>query len=123
MKNNQYADYILDLLEPLGNIKARTMFGGVGIYNNGIFFALITGNILYFKVDGTNRPKYEALGSKPFSYEGNNGKRVTLSYWEVPGDILENRDQLSQWVELAVKAASQAKKPANKLTPLYPAIK
>ena len=114
MKNNHYASYILDLLEPLGNIKARKMFGGFGIYKDGVFFALIADNILYFKVDNNNRSLYESMGSKPFSYEGKNKKIVTMSYWEVPVDILENSTKLAQWVQQAVKAASLAKKSVKK---------
>jgi DNA transformation protein len=114
MKNNDYACYVLDLLEPLGNIKSRKMFGGFGIYKGGIFFALIIDNILYFKVDESNRLQYESLDSKPFSYEGKNKKMITLSYWEVPIDILENNSKLAQWVEQAVKAAIKAKKPVKK---------
>lgn len=114
MKNNDYAYYVLDLLEPLGNIKSRKMFGGFGIYKSDIFFALIIDNILYFKVDESNRSQYESLDSKPFSYEGKNGKMISMSYWEVPIDILENNSKLTQWVELAVKAAIKSKKLSKK---------
>ncbi len=110
MKTNQYVDYVLDLLAPLGGIKARKMFGGYGIYKDGVFFALIFDNILYFKVDDKSRSQYESFGSKPFSYEGKNGKMVTISYWEVPVDILEDRTQLEQWLEKAVLAVKRTKK-------------
>ncbi len=80
MLNNQYIDYVLDLLSPLGNIKARKMFGGYGIYKDSIFFAIIIENILYFKVGDGNRSQYESYGSKPFSYEGKAKKMVTMSY-------------------------------------------
>lgn len=105
-----YANYILDLLLPLGNMKARKMFGGFGIYKNGIFFALIINNILYFKVDDTNQSDYESFGSKPFTYTNKNEKLVSMSYWEVPIDILENHDAIAKWVEKAVQAAQLAKK-------------
>lgn len=113
-KNNNYASYILDLLEPLGNIRSRKMFGGFGIYKNDIFFALIIDDTVYFKVDDGNRSKYEFCDSKPFSYEGKNGKMISMSYWEVPIDILENSSKLTQWVEEAIKAAIKAKKPVKK---------
>ena len=110
MNHNQYVDYILDLLLPLGNIKVRKMFGGYGIYQGGIFFAIISDNILYFKVGDNNRSLYEKHDSKPFSYEGKHGKIITMSYWEVPIDVLENPTQLALWVRDAVNAASSAKK-------------
>lgn len=114
MKNNHYADYILDLLQPIGNIMARKMFGGFGIYKDNIFFALIINNILYFKVDENNRSLYEAHDSEPFSYEGKNKKIITMSYWEVPINVLEDDTKLKQWVQQAVNAAILAKKPAKK---------
>jgi TfoX/Sxy family transcriptional regulator of competence genes/predicted nucleotidyltransferase len=113
-KNNNYTEYIIALLEPLGHIKARKMFGGFGIYQGDIFFALIANDTLYFKVDDNSRPLYESYSSKPFFYEGKDGKRVTMSYWEVPVDIFENSPKLAQWVEQAVNAATQSKKPAKK---------
>ena len=110
MAVNGYANYILDILLPLGNMRARKMFGGFGIYKNGIFFALIINNILYFKVDVTNQSDYESFGSKPFTYTNKNDKLVSMSYWEVPIDILENQNKLEQWVEKAVQAAQRVKK-------------
>ncbi len=114
MPHNQYIDYVLDLLSPLGNIKARKMFGGYGIYKDNIFFALIIDNILYFKVGADNQYRYESYGSKPFSYEGKNKKMVTMSYWELPMDILEDNTKLAQWVQQAVEDAIKAKKPTEK---------
>src|SRR5690349_4790260 len=110
MKNNGYRDYVLDLLAPFGPIRARAMFGGHGIYKDGIFFALIAEDILYFKVDDQNRPAYQAAGSKPFTYEGKNGKPIAMSYWELPVDVLEDHDHLGQWVNEAVAAARRSKK-------------
>ncbi len=114
MNNNNYTDYIFDLLEPLGDIKVRKMFGGFGIYQHDIFFALIIDNILYFKVNDTNRPHYEALDSRPFTYESKNKKIVTMSYWEVPIEVLENNMKLAEWVQQAVQAANLSKKPVKK---------
>jgi DNA transformation protein len=85
------------------------MFGGYGFYKDGIFFALIIADILYFKVDDVNLADYKANGSQPFSYVNKNGKRVAMSYWKVPGDILENNDKLTQWVEKSIAAARRAK--------------
>lgn len=105
MSNSGYVDYILDILSPLGNIKARKMFGGYGIYKDGVFFALIIEDVLYFKVGDANRPIYEASHSKPFSYIRPDGKSVAMSYWEVPDDVLENHHKLAQWVEESVAVA------------------
>lgn len=109
MANDNFTTYILDLLLPLGGIKARKMFSGVGIYKDGIFFALIADNILYFKVDQEMQAVYKAIGSKPFTYT-RKGKLVALSYWKLPVDILENQEKLAQYVKAAVQAAQRAKK-------------
>ena len=114
MKNNRYVDYVLDILAPLGSIKARAMFGGHGIYKDGIFFALIADDVLYFKVDDHNRLAYQEHGSKPFTYEGKNGKAVTMSYWEVPVDVLEDYNKLEEWVAEALATARRSKKPGKK---------
>jgi len=110
MSNNHYVDYILDILSPIGGIKARKMFGGYRIYKNGIFFALIAEDVLYFKVDDSNRADYESHGSKPFTYEGKSKKTVVMSYWQVTEDILEDHNELALWVAKALKVATKAKK-------------
>lgn len=110
MHYSTYVTYVLDLLVPLGAIKIRKMFGGYGIYKDDIFFALIAENILYFKVAESNYSIYESHGSAPFSYE-RQGKIVALkSYWQVPVDILENREKFLEWALLAIKTAKQDKK-------------
>jgi DNA transformation protein and related proteins len=109
-KNSGYIEYLLDILSSLGDIKTRKMFGGYGIYKNGVFFAIIVGEMLYFKVDAHNLPDYEKYDSKPFSYEGKNKKTITMSYWEVPADVLEDHSLLELWVRKAVMAAQRAKK-------------
>lgn len=111
MAQNHFIDHVLDLLSPFGTIKARKMFGGYGIYKDSIFFAIIINNVLYFKVGDENKTHYEALGSKPFTYEGKNKKMVTMSYWELPMDILEDSNELAEWVRQAVADAVKAKKP------------
>jgi DNA transformation protein len=109
MSTPGYVDYILDVLSSLGNIKARKMFGGYGIYKNATFFALIIDDVLYFKVGDANLPAYKAKKSKPFSYTSKNGKSVAMSYWELPSDILEDHQELARWVEKSVAVAQAAK--------------
>jgi DNA transformation protein and related proteins len=108
--NNSYATYILDLLSHLDNISMRKMFGGYGIYQHGIIFGIIINDIVYFKVDESNQKLYTAYNSEPFSYEGKNKKRITLSYWQVPSEILENRLELENWVDLSVSISQRVKR-------------
>ena len=91
-------------------ITARAMFGGHGLYKDGVIFGLIADDQLYFKTGESNQKDYEAAGSQPFTYEAKKKKRVAMSYWEVPSDVLENRDEMRLWVNKAVKASLKSRK-------------
>ncbi|HSB11732.1 MAG TPA: TfoX/Sxy family protein [Blastocatellia bacterium] len=101
--NEQYLEYVVDQLSCIGPIAAKRMFGGVGLYQDGLFFGLIGGDVLYFKVDDEHRPAYLAAGAKPFQPYGEESR--SMSYYEVPVDVLEDIDQLKLWAGWAVEAA------------------
>ena len=108
-RNTEYRDYILyDVLGGMSGITSRGMFGGFGLYKEGIFFGIITNNTLYFKVDEENKPLYEEYGSTPFQYE-KKGETVALSYWEVPLAILESPQDIENWVNEACEAQKRKK--------------
>ena len=88
-------------------VRGRAMFGGVGIYSGELFFALIADDTLYFKVDDTNRPDFEARGMHPFRPMGAEGE--VMQYYAVPEDLLEDPDSLRLWVERALAAARRKK--------------
>jgi len=97
-----YKNYVVeDLLGHLEHVRARAMFGGYGLYLKGAFFAIIVDDgELRFKVNDTNRAQYEALGSGPFIYTGHkNIKPVTMSYYLVPNEVLEDRERLTERAE------------------------
>jgi DNA transformation protein len=99
------------VLEQLGRgvqgIRGRSMFGGVGIYAGHLFFALIADDTLYFKVDESNRPEFEARGMGPFQPYGEEGER--MQYYRVPDELLDDAEALSQWAEKAILVARRAK--------------
>ena len=102
--SDEYLTYVSDQLGGLGFIESRRMFGGVGIYCDGLFFAIVADDVLYFKVDDSNRGDYEEAGSeafRPFPDKSN-----VMGYYEVPVDVLENRDLLRQWAEKAIRVAA-----------------
>ncbi len=101
--SEEYLDYVLDQLKWVGPITAKKMFGGVGLYLNGVFFALIAEDVLYFKVDDSNRPDYEAAGMGPFKPFGE--KSYTMQYYEVPVDVLEDMEMLRIWANKALAVA------------------
>lgn len=88
------------------------MFGGLGIYWEGWFFALIDDDTLYFKVDDSTRPDFEALGSTAFDPFKNG--QLMRGYFGVPGEVLEDRDRLTQWRERSVGVARSAKRKKSK---------
>lgn len=83
------------------------MFGGVGLYAGEHFFALVADDTLYFKVDPSTRPDFEARGMGPFRPFGDAGG--TMQYYQVPEDLLEDPDALRPWVEKAVEIARKKK--------------
>ena len=100
--SKDYLAYVVEQLERVTRVTTRRMFGGVGIYADALFFALIDDDTLYFKVDDTNRPDFEAVGMGPFRpFED----AQTMQYYEVPADVLEDRAALGEWVGKAVAVA------------------
>jgi len=91
------------------------MFGGYGLYLDGIMLGLIAYDTLYFKVDDGNRDDYIKAGTGPFTYEGKR-RPVQMSYYEIPEAILDDPAALAKWAELAHQAAkrSRAKNPQRR---------
>ena len=101
--------FIIDQLSrAVPSIRARSMFGGVGIYAGDLFFALIDDDTLYLKVDDSNRPDFEARGLRPFRPYGETGEE--MQYYEVPSDLLEDPESLRPWAEKSIAAADRKKK-------------
>jgi DNA transformation protein len=88
-------------------IRARPMFGGVGLYSGEVFFALIADDTVYFKVDDSTRPEFEARGMGPFRPFGDTGG--TMQYYQLPEDLLEDPEALRVWAEKAVAIARMHK--------------
>ena len=96
----EYLSFVLDRLSPIGDIKSRAMFGGYGIFHEGLMFALVSEEVLYFKVSESNRDRYETAQSRPFPHG--------ISYWEVPTDVLEEDTTLHEWANVSIEIAQDA---------------
>jgi len=95
-----FHDYVMaDVLGHIENITSKRMFGGYGIYLDGVIFAIITSDSeLYFKVGDENRAQFETLGSSQFIYKGHKNKKPTpMPYWIVPEEIMEDREKIEEW--------------------------
>jgi len=103
--SEEYLDYVIDQLGCIGEITAKKMFGGVGLYHDALFFGLIASDVLFFKVDDVNRAAYVEAGAAPFQPYGD--ESYSMSYYEVPVDVLEDIDRLREWARAAVAAAER----------------
>lgn len=99
-KHDGFRDFVLDQLADLRGVTARAMFGGYGLYRHHSFFGIIHKGRLYFKVTALTLPCYQAQGMKPFRP---NTKQTLKSFYEVPIEIVENAEALTQWATDAVE--------------------
>lgn len=106
----EFRDFVLDQLTRVPELRARRMFGGIGLYSGRLFFAILAADELFFKVGDSNRARYEAAGSEPFRPLANAKRAVSMSYWRVPIEILEDPAELTEWARAAIEVAAQAKK-------------
>lgn len=113
IKTNAFLSYILDKLEAVGQVHARMMFGGYGLFMHEIMFGIVIYDELYFKVGDNNRPDFEDVSTGPLIYAGKH-KPVTLSYWRVPEYVIEKEIVFQRWVEAAYKAAIDAQEGKKK---------
>lgn len=110
-----YRTFVLEQLERCGlRVRARSMFGGVGLYADEVFFALIADDAVYFKVDDSNRPDFEARGSEPFRPYGEHGE--VMGYFRVAEELLEDPEELRGWADKAVAVARRARRPKSRRT-------
>jgi DNA transformation protein len=85
------------------------MFGGTGIYRDGLIFALAIDDAIYLKTDADCREAFKAAGAHPFSYMRKDGRRAEMTYYSLPEEALDDPDRLASWAELAYSAALRAK--------------
>lgn len=102
--SDEFVSYLIDQLAPFGAVSPRRMFGGHGLFRDRLMIGLIADETLYLKADDACRADFEAAGAVPFTYL-RAGKRVALSYFSVPAEVLDDRDALSSWAEAALAAA------------------
>ena len=100
-KDQDFLEFVLDQLGRLPAVTSRRMFGGIGLYQGPVFFAIIDDGRLYFVTDESTRGRYESRGMEPFQYSP--GKFIR-TYYEVPVDVLEDDTELQSWAREAVAA-------------------
>ena len=99
-------EHVVETLRSFGAVTARRMFGGWGLYHQGVFFALVFGDVLYLKADEENRADFEALGLEPFAFESKRAAGTILtSYRRAPDEALERPEVMARWARSALGAA------------------
>ena len=99
--------FVMDQLAPVRGLDARAMFGGIGLYSDDVFFGILAADVLYFKVDDDSRRAYQSKRMEPFKPFAD--RTMTMSYYAVPPDVLEDSDVLAKWAQRAIGVASKAK--------------
>ena len=89
------------------------MFGGAGVYCDGLMFALVSGGDVYLKCDEGTAGRFRDAGCRPFLYE-REGRQIEMSYWSLPEQALDEAGLLKLYADLALEAARRAKRPRRR---------
>ena len=99
--------FVLEQLAGMESVRPRAMFGGIGLYADDVFFGILAADVLYLKVDDSNRAIYETESMPAFQPYA--GQPTTMSYYQVPARVLEDGDELTAWARTSVRVAAHAK--------------
>ncbi|WAM56497.1 TfoX/Sxy family protein [Vreelandella venusta] len=105
---SEFIANLSDVFVLFGDIQTKRMFGGYGVYRDGLMFALVADDVLYFKVDEHSVGSFIELGMEQFEYE-KSGKRVKMTYYAAPEEIFEDPEHAEEWADRAYKAALRQK--------------
>jgi len=109
--SDSYLAYVLDQLSSLGDVTAKRMFGGVGLFRDGLMFGLIADYVLYLQVDDSNRGTYQAVGMRPFRP---GEKSPVMPYYQVPVGVMEDKETLVTWAQKSLFIATEKAKKKRK---------
>jgi len=107
MGDASYVEFVEDQLQSLGDVTVKRMFGGFGLYRGTVFFGIISGGRLYFKVDERTKREYIDRGMGPFRATP---KQILKTYYEVPVDVLEDDGELTAWAKEAIRCQRDTKR-------------
>jgi DNA transformation protein len=97
--SDEFVDYVVEQLSSWGEVSVRRIFGGAGLYREGIMFAVVADDVAYLKVDASNRGDFLRAGSAPFEPYPDKIKTTIRTYYEIPADVLEDPDELARWAQ------------------------
>ena len=108
-RQSEFVDFVVELLAPIPEVRARAMFGGYGIYQSDTMFAIIVDDQLYFKADDITFKVFTERGLNPFTY-ASRGKTITMQYYEAPPEVFEEPNAMQSLALNAVAAALRTKR-------------
>jgi DNA transformation protein len=101
---NEFVEHVLEMLEGAGDIRARRMFGGYGVYRGDLMFGLIADDVLYLKTDEESVGLFRERGQSPFVYV-KKGEATKTSYWSAPEEMFDDPEEAERWLRIACDAA------------------
>lgn len=109
--NPSFKAFVTEQLAGVGPFSIRGMFGGAGVFADGVMFALIYQDTLYLKADAASAKVFEAEGAKVFTYETKGGTHTIGSYWQAPERLFDDPEEMTKWARRALKIAQSLRKP------------
>ena len=106
-ETQEFVNYVVDLMQSIGPVMAKRMFGGHGIFLDGLMFGLIADGILYLKADKENKTEFTDRGLEAFKYS-KKGKEYNMSYYQAPDEALEDSEVMNHWANYAYNTALKA---------------
>lgn len=100
--DDSFVEYVCDQLADIDAVMYKQMFGGYGLYSGVVFFGIVYDGRLYFKTDDATRGRYLEWESAPFQP---NAKQTLKSYYEVPGELIDDAGELSELANEALNVA------------------
>lgn len=111
------ADWVVEAMAPVGHVTRKRLFGGAALYCDGVAFAILAFDALWFKADGVSDAEWDAIAAPRFTVELDGGKIQSMNYRRAPDDVHDDGDALRRWGGLALAAGHRAlaKKPRRKI--------
>ena len=103
-EEKEFVCYVVDLMQSIGSVSAKSMFGGHGIFLQGLMFGLVADSVLYLKADKETKNEFEAKGLEAFSYN-KKGKEFKMSYYQAPEEALDGAEEMNSWANKAYNVA------------------
>ena len=106
---SEFANYVKEVFEGIGSVQTRKMFGGYGLFYDGLMFGLLADDTLYLKTDKAIESHFTARGLEQFTYD-KRGRPVKMSYFMAPEELFEDPEEAAIWARRSIEAAMRTKK-------------